>query len=64
MISVRNSRWLALLIGLVGQTTPVSRAEAQENTVLDVSPEGPITATFTNAPVRDVLFMFGDYKAT
>ena len=62
MISVRNSWWLPLLIGLVGQSTPVSRTEAQENTVLDVSPEGPITATFTNAPVRDVLFMFAEFS--
>lgn len=66
MISARTTRWLAVLIGLAVHGTLAPRAVTQENTRPDAStegsPDGPITVTFTNAPVRDVLFTFAEFS--
>lgn len=66
MIPSRSITCLAVLIGLFGHGSSASRAGAQEDTArstsTDRSLEGPITATFANAPIRDVLLTFAEFS--
>lgn len=66
MFPTRISGWLMVSVGLFGYGLPVPRAVGQESTPpaasTEASPDDPISVTFTNAPIRDVLFTFAEFS--
>ncbi len=59
MTPVRMTRCLLVLIGMHGYG---SRAMGQENLPPETGTDDPITVTFTNAHIRDVLFTFAEFS--
>lgn len=65
MFPPRITVWLLVSVGLLGYGLPVSRAVGQENppeASTEEGPDDPISVTFTNAPIQDVLFAFAEFS--